>query len=130
MEQEDNRNLAAGGPVGVTMPMRTQCTLSDVAVLTPLMQGPLEKRELARRALSLAEGPCFDERVALATVDKLAGFGLLRKVHARYELTQDGRDVLAVALRDLREALDRMSRLVSPRVIPGPLRPLDGRAAA
>jgi hypothetical protein len=112
------------------MPMRTQCTLSDLAVLTPLVQGPLEKRELARRALSLAQGPCFDERVVLATVDKLAGFGLLRKVRARYELTQDGRDVLAVALQDLREALDRMSRLVSPRLIAGPPLPLYGRAAA
>jgi hypothetical protein len=112
------------------MPMRTQCSLSDLAVLTPLMQGPLEKRELARRALIIAAGPCFDERVVLATVDKLAGFGLLRKVRARYELTQDGRDVLAVALQDLREALDRMSRLVSPRVIAAPPPSLYGRAAA
>lgn len=112
------------------MAMRTQCTFSDIAVLAPLMQGSLEKGVLARRALALAEGPCFDERVALATVDKLAGFGLLRKVRARYELTHDGRDVLTLALQDLRESLDRMSRLVSPRLIGGPPRPQDGRAAA
>ena len=47
------------------MAMRTQCTLSDIAVLAPLINGPLEKGELARRALGLAEGPCFDEWVAL-----------------------------------------------------------------
>jgi hypothetical protein len=35
-----------------------------------------------------------------------------------------------VALQDLREALDRMSRLVSPRVIAAPPPPLYGRAAA
>ena len=112
------------------MAMRTQCTLSDLAVISPLMQGPLEKRELARRALDLAEGPCFDERVALATVDKLVGFGLLRKVRARYEVTQDGRDALAMALQDLRESLDRMSRLISPRMLAAPPRPLGGHAAA
>jgi hypothetical protein len=114
----------------MTMAMRTQCTLSDVAVMTPLMEGPLEKRELARRALSLAEGPCFDERVALATVDKLAGFGLLRKVRSRYEVTQDGRAVLALALQDLRQAVERMGRLVYPRVIAGLPRLQNGRAAA
>src|SRR5262249_43015179 len=107
------------------MVMRTQCTFSEVAVMTPLMEGPLEKRELARRAPGLAEGPCSDERVALATVDKLADFGLLRKVRFRYEITQDGRAILAVALQDLRQALDRMSRLVSPRVIGGLPRPQD-----
>lgn len=112
------------------MAMRTQCTLSDIAVLAPLMHGPLEKGELARRALGLAEGPCFDERVALATVDKLAGFGFLRKVRARYELTHDGRGILVLALQDLREVLDRTSRLVSPRVIAGPPWPQGGRAAA
>jgi hypothetical protein len=112
------------------MAMRTQCTLCDIAVMTSLMQGPLEKGELARRALSLAEGPCFDERVALATVDKLAGFGFLRKVRCRYEVTQDGRVVLAVALQDLREALERMNRLVSPRRVDGFWLPQDGRAAA
>jgi hypothetical protein len=114
----------------MTMAMRTQCTLFDVAVITPLVEGPLEKRELARRALSIAEGPCFDERVVLATVDKLAAFGLLRKVRSRYEVTQDGRTVLALALQDLRQALERMSRLVHPRVIAGLPRPQDGRAAA
>jgi hypothetical protein len=112
------------------MAMRTQCTLCDIAVMTSLMQGPLEKGELARRALSLAEGPCFDERVALATVDKLAGFGFLRRVRSRYEMTQDGRDALAVALQDLREALERVSRLLSPRRVDVSWRPLDGRAAA
>jgi hypothetical protein len=112
------------------MAMRTQCTLCDIAVMTSLMQGSLEKGELARRALSLAEGPCFDERVALATVDKLAGFGFLRKVRCRYEVTQDGRVVLAVALQDLREALERMNRLVSPRRVDGFWLPQDGRAAA
>ena len=114
----------------MTMAMRTQCTLPDIAVLAPLMQGPLEKGELARRALGLAEGPCFDERVALATVDKLAGFGFLRRVRARYELTHDGRDVMVLALQDLREAIDRMSRFVFPRLIAGPPRLQDGRAAA
>ena len=114
----------------MTMAMRTQCTLCDIAVMTSLMQGPLEKGELARRALNLAEGPCFDERVALATVDKLAGFGFVRKVRSRYEVTQDGRDVLAVALQDLREALERMNRLVYPRRVDGSWWPQERRAAA
>jgi len=130
IQEEDERNARGGRSAGVAMAMRTQCTLSDLAVISPLMQGPLEKRELARRALDLAEGPCFDERVALATVDKLVGFGLLRKVRARYEVTQDGRDALAMALQDLRESLDRMSRLISPRMLAAPPRPLGGHAAA
>ena len=114
----------------MTMAMRTQCTLPDVAVMTPLIEGPLEKRQLARRALGIAEGPAFDERVALATVDKLVGFGLLRKVHFRYELTRDGREALTLALQDLRQVVDRMSRLVDPRVIGGRPRLQDARAAA
>ena len=130
MEQEDDLTLAARGPGGVTMAMRTPCTLADMAVMTPLMQGPLEKRALARRALGVAGGPCLDERVALATVDKLLSLGFVRKVGARYELTRDGRDVLAVALEDLRQALDRMGQLVSPRRVQGSWRPQDGRAAA
>jgi len=111
------------------MAMRTQCSLTDIAVMTPLLQGPLGKREIAKEALALVEGPAFDERVALATVDRLASFGFLRKVRSRYEVTQDGRDVLSMALQDHREALDRMTRLISPRLVDGP-RSKDGRAAA
>ena len=66
---------------------------------------------------------------ALAPVDRLASFGFLRKVRSRYELTQDGRDVLSMALQDQRDALERMARLVPPRLVDGSSRSLDGRAA-
>ena len=84
--------------------MRTQCSFIDLALMAPLLQASLAKRLLARRALALVEGPAFDERVALATVDRLVSFGLVRNVRARH---------------------DRMGQLISPRLVPG-----DGRSAA
>jgi hypothetical protein len=112
------------------MPIRTPISFSDLAVLTALLQKPLEKVQLVRRALAVAESPTFDAAVALATVDRLAGLGLLRKVRSRYELTQEGRDVLPLAMQDHREALEQMARLASPRLIDGPVRPNDTRTAA
>ncbi len=97
--------------------MRTLLSLSDLAVLTALFQRPLEKLELARRALAVGKGPTFDRAVALATVDRLAGFGLVRKVGARYELCQEGREATLLALQDHRAALEQMSRQVSPRLV-------------
>ncbi|RPH70493.1 MAG: hypothetical protein EHM78_11185 [Myxococcaceae bacterium] len=51
--------------------MRTQCSLFDTAVMTAPLQGPLEKRKVARHAPAVAQGLAFDERVALATVDRM-----------------------------------------------------------
>lgn len=97
--------------------MRTMVSFSDLAVLTALFQKPLAKLDLARRALALGGGPTFDRAVALATVDRLAGFGLVRKVGARYELSQEGREATVLALHDHRAALDLMGRQVSPRLV-------------
>jgi hypothetical protein len=111
------------------MSMRTQCSLPDLAILAALVKAPLEKMVLARQALAVAEGPTFDAVVALASVDRLAGFGLVRKVRSKYELTQDGRDALTMALQDHRDALEALTRLVSPRLVEAWRAP-DGRAAA
>src|SRR5262245_10381218 len=45
---------------GVRMPMRTPFSFPDLAVMTALLQKPLEKMQVARRALAIAEGPTFD----------------------------------------------------------------------
>lgn len=102
--------------------MRTPFSLQDLAVLTSVLQRPLEKSILARRALRLVAGWTFDETVAVATVDRLVLLGALRKVGARYEITHEGRVATGQALQDHRRALDEMSQLGSPRLVesPGP----------
>ena len=97
--------------------MRTPLSLQDLAVLTSVLQKPLEKSVLARRALRLVEGWTFDDTVAVATVDRLVGLGALRKVGARYEVTHEGRVATGQALQDYRQALEEMSRLCSPRLV-------------
>ena len=102
--------------------MRTPLSLHDLAVLTSVLETPLEKSTIARRALRLAAGWTFDRTVAVATVDRLVGLGALRKVGARYEITHEGRVATGQALQDHRQALEEMSRLCSPRLVetPGP----------
>ena len=97
--------------------MRTPLSLQDLAVLTAVLEEPLEKSTLARRALVLVEGPTFDETVAVATVDRLILLGALRRVGARYEMTREGRTATAQALQDHRVALEMMVRLGSPRLV-------------
>jgi glutathionyl-hydroquinone reductase len=99
--------------------MRTPLSIHDLAVLTSVLQTPLEKSVLARRALRLVGGWTFDETVAVATVDRLVGLGALRKVGARYEITHEGRVATGPALQDHRQALEEMSRLGSPRLVEG-----------
>jgi len=99
--------------------MRTQCSLPDLAILAALARAPLEKRTLAQRAVLLVEGPTFDRAVALASVDRLLGLGLVRKVYHHYELTQDGRDALVMGIHDHREAVEGLVRLLSPRRLEG-----------
>jgi len=99
--------------------MRTHCSLLDLAILAPLARSRLEKLTLAQRALLLAEGPTFDRAVALASVDRLVGLGLLRKVRHHYELTQDGFDALVMGIQDHRDALEGLTRLLSPRRVEG-----------
>ena len=110
--------------------MRTTLSLSDLAVLTALFQKPLAKLDLARRALALGAGPTFDRAVALATVDRLVGLRLVRKIGARYELSQEGREATVLALRDHRAALDQMAREVSPRLVEETGTGQDARGAA
>jgi hypothetical protein len=110
--------------------MRTPLSVADLAVLTAVLDAPLEKLKLARRALAVAGGPTFDRAVALATVDRLAALGLLRKAEAQYEMTQPGRLAMADGLQDYREAIERMARLVAPPLGKEPiLRGLDVLAA-
>jgi hypothetical protein len=110
--------------------MRTPLSVADLAVLTAVLEAPLEKLKLARRALAVAGGPTFDRAVALATVDRLAVLGFLRKVGAHYEMTQAGRLAVSDALQDHREAIERMGRLVAPPLAKEPLlRGLDALAA-
>jgi len=97
--------------------MRTPLTLQDLAVLTAVLADPLEKSTLARRALRLVEGPTFDDKVAVATVDRLVLLGALRKVRERYEITREGRAATGKALQDHRVALEAMGRLGSPRLV-------------
>jgi hypothetical protein len=110
--------------------MRTPLSVPDLAVLTAVLDAPLEKLKLARRALALAAGPTFDRAVALATVDRLATLGFLRKVGAHYEMTQAGRESVPDALQDHREAIERIGRLVVPPLAKEPkLRGVDALAA-
>jgi len=97
--------------------MRTPLTIQDLAVLTAALQTPVKKSCLAGRALKLARGATFDKAVAVATVDRLVALGALRKVGARYEITQDGRASLGQALQDYRQALEAMSRVGGPRLV-------------
>jgi len=97
--------------------MRTPLSLHDLAVLTAVLERPLEKSILARRALRLVGGWTFDETVAVATVDRLVLLGALRKVGARYEITHEGRVATGQALQDHRQALEVMSQLGSPRLV-------------
>jgi len=97
--------------------MRTPLSIQDLAVLTAVLEEPLEKSTLARRALRLVEGPTFDDTVAVATVDRLVLLGALRKVGARYEVTREGRAATGKALQDHRVALEAMGRLGSPRLV-------------
>jgi len=106
--------------------MRTPLSLHDLAVLTAVLQRPLEKSILARRALRLVGGWTFDETVAVATVDRLVGLGALRRVGARYEITHEGRVATGQALQDHREALEEMSKLGSPRLVEDPDRDFPG----
>ena len=97
--------------------MRTPLSIQDLAVLMAVLQKPLEKSTIARRALHLVEGATFDEAVAIATVDRLVSLGALRKVGPRYEITHEGRSAAGQALQDHRQALEAMSRLGSPRLV-------------
>ena len=97
--------------------MRTPLSLQDLAVLTSVLQTPLEKSTIARRALRLAGGWTFDATVAVATVDRLVGLGALRKVGARYEITHEGRVMTGQALQDHRQVLEAMSQLGLPRLV-------------
>jgi len=109
--------------------MRTQCSLQDLALLAALARSPLEKLTLAQRAVLLAEGPTFDRAVALASVDRLLGLGLVRKEQHTYQLTQEGREALVSGIHDHREAVDRLARLLSPRRVEG-AREQEARAVA
>jgi hypothetical protein len=100
--------------------MRTPLSIQDLAVLTAALERSVKKSWLADRAVQLARGATFDEAVAVATVDRLVALGALRKVGARYEITQEGRAVLGQALQDYRQALDAMSRVGSPRLVEDP----------
>jgi hypothetical protein len=102
--------------------MPTPLSLNDLAVLTAAFQKPLEKSTLVRRALRVLVGGMFDEAVAIATVDRLVGLGALRKVQAWYEPTREGRVATGQALQDHPRALEKMSKLGSPRLVedPGP----------
>src|SRR5262249_48988197 len=79
--------------------MRTPLSIQDLAVLMAVLQKPLEKTVIARRALRLVEGATFDEAVAIATVDRLVALGALRKVGPRYEITHEGRSAASQALQ-------------------------------
>src|SRR5262249_54407096 len=100
-----------------TAAMRTPLSLHGRASMTTVLQAPLEKSILARRALRLAGGSTFDGTVAVATVDRLVGLGALRKVGARYEITHEGRVMTGQALQDHRQVLEAMSRLGLPRLV-------------
>jgi hypothetical protein len=97
--------------------MRTPLSIQDLAVLTAVLERPLEKSVLAARALRLARGGTFDRAVAVATVDRLVTIGTLRKVGARYEITQEGRVAAAQGLQEHRQTLEAMSRLGAPRLV-------------
>ena len=107
-----------------------KCSLPDLAILAALARSRLEKMTLAQRALILAEGPKFDRAVALTSVDRLLGLGLLRTVHHHYELTQDGHDALVMGIQDHRDALEGLTRLLTPRRVEGGARDQEPRAVA
>ena len=97
--------------------MRTPLSIQDLAILSAALEAPVKKSCLASRALRLARGATFDRAVAVATVDRLVALGALRKVGARYEITQDGRAALGQALQDYRQALEAMSHVGSLRLV-------------
>jgi len=92
-------------------------SLSDLALLSALPPRPLSRPELTRRALAVAEGPTFDRRVALATIDRLTTLGLLRRVGARYELSREGQCALVLALEEYRAAIEQMRQTALLRLV-------------
>ena len=110
--------------------MRTMLSLSDLALLSALPPRPLSRPELTQRALALAEGPTFDRRVALATIDRLTTLGLVRRVGARYELSGEGQCAMVLALEDYRAAIEQMRQTAFLRLVEEPAASEDPRAVA
>jgi hypothetical protein len=92
-------------------------SLSDLALLSALPPRPLSRPELTRRALAVAEGPTFDRRVALATIDRLTALGLVRRVGARFELSREGQCALVLALEEYRAAIEQMRQTAFLRLV-------------
>jgi hypothetical protein len=110
--------------------MRTVLSFSDLALLSALPPRPLSRPELTRRALGLAEGPTFDRRVALATIDRLTTLGFVRRVGARYELSREGQCAMVLALDDYRAAIEQMRQTAFLRLVEERAASDDPRAVA